>query len=191
MSNISVYDIKLIDLMPPSIRTDPQVIAACKAVQPDLSEMTRLVQFADIYGNIDNLPEQILEAMAWENQMFGAEWAVAGTLKKRRELVKNSFLLNKTRGTKWSLIRIFEVLGFRAEIVEWWEENADPFTFRISMLDMTGVGLTPEMEQQINYLIMAYKPVTRRITETNIYKAVEKVSIKPMSAVKINQFFTI
>lgn len=188
---ISVSEIRLIDLMPESIRNDEQVIYACEAIQPDLDELTRLVSFADLYGNIDNLPEGILRALAWENQMFDAEWAMAGTIEKRRELVKNSYLLNKLRGTKWSLIRLFEVMGLHAEIVEWWEDNSNPFTFRISVLDITGVGLTDEMSQWIDTLVNAYKPLTRHITETNVYRKLDTLKTKSMSAVKINQFFTV
>ena len=171
----TVYDVQLIDLMPDSIKYDEQIIAACASIQPEINDLATLVEFADLYGNIDNLPEGILRALAWENQMFEAEWAMAGTIEKRRELVKNSWLLNRLRGTKWSIIRIFEVLGMRAEIVEWFEEGAEPGTFRISVLDVSGVGLTKEMEGWISSLIYAYKPLSRHITATNMYTELEPV----------------
>lgn len=171
----TVYDVKLIDLMPESIKYDPQIIAACSAIQPELNELATLSQFADLYGNIDNLPIPILRALAWENQMFEAEWAMAELTDTQAELVKNSWLLNRLRGTKWSIIRIFEVLGMRAEIVEWFEENAEPGTFRISVLDVTGVGLTKEMEGWISSLIYAYKPLSRHITATNMYTKLEPI----------------
>lgn len=174
--NKTVYDVRLIDLMPESIKRDPQIIYACEAIQPEVDELATLVEFADLYGNIDNLPEGVLRALAWENQMYEAEWAMAGTLEKRRELVKNSWLLNRLRGTPWSVIRIFEVLGMRAEIVEWFEEGAQPGTFRISVLDVTGVGLTKEMEQWITSLIYAYKPLSRHITATNMYTKLEPIT---------------
>ena len=173
--NKTVYDVQLIDLMPESIRHDEQIIAACASIQPEINDLATLVEFADLYGNIDNLPEGILRALAWENQMFEAEWAMAGNIEKRRELVKNSWLLNRLRGTKWSIIRIFDVLGMRAEIVEWFEEGAEPGTFRISVLDVTGVGLTKEMEGWISSLIYAYKPLSRHITATNMYTKLEPV----------------
>lgn len=177
--------------MPDTLRYDPQVIAACESLQPELIDLAMLSSFANLYGNIDILPESILQYMAWENGVFGAEWAMAGNIEKRRVLIQNSFLLNKLRGTKWSLLRIFEVLGLHAEIVEWWEEDAEPFTFRISVLDISGVGLTPQMNEWINTLIFAYKPLTRHITETNVYRALEKTSIKPISTVKMNNHFTV
>ena len=63
----------------------------------------------------------------------------------------------------------------RAEIVEWFEEGAEPGTFRISVLDVSGVGLTKEMEGWISSLIYAYKPLSRHITATNMYTELEPV----------------
>lgn len=180
--NKTVYDVQLIDLMPESIKYDPQIIAACASLQPELNDIAELVAFSDLYGNIDNLPEPVVRALAWENQLYEAEWAMAGTLEKRRELVKNSWLLNRLRGTKWSIIRIFQVLGMRAEIVEWWEENAEPGTFRISVLDVTGVGLTPEMLGWVSSLIYAYKPLSRHIMATNLYSKLEPIPVYALVA---------
>lgn len=184
--NKNIYEVPLIDLMPASIKYDPQIIYACESLQPELDEIASLVDFADLYGNIDNLPEPILQALAWENGVFGAEWAIAGTLEKRRELVKNSWLLNRLRGTRWSIVRVFQVLGMRAEIVEWWEENAEPGTFRISVLDVTGVGLTAEMLEWVSTLIQAYKPLSRHIKSTNMSAQLEKLNARAAIAGKIN-----
>lgn len=176
--NKTLDDIKLIDLMPPSIRNDPQVIHACESIEPDMEELKKLIQWTEIYSRIDELPESLIQFLAWENKILGAEWAIAGNLSKRRELVKNSYLLNKLRGTRWSVERIFNILGMRAEIKEWWEENAEPFTFRISLLDITGVGLTKEMEEWVTSLIYAYKPLSRHITATNMVNNLPAVGVK-------------
>lgn len=184
--NKTFNDVPLIELMPPSLRYDPQIIAACEAIQPEFEELAMLHEYADIYGNIDNLPEPVLAALAWQNQVYGAEWAIAGSLNKRRELVANAWILNRLRGTPWSILRIFEILGMRAEIKEWFEENAEPGTFRISVLDVTGVGLTQEMLDWITSLIYAYKPLTRHIRATNMVTTLPTLNTYAAMAGKIN-----
>lgn len=166
--NKTLDDIKLIDLMPKSIRFDKKIIAACEAFQPELNELHKLMAYAPLYENIDSMPESILQFLAFENGVDGAEWFIAGTIDKRRELIKNSFLLNKLRGTRWAVERIFELLGWTVELKEWFEEGAKPYTFRVSLLDITGVGLTEDESKWINALLDAYKPVSRHLTGINL-----------------------
>ena len=186
--NKTLSEVALIDLMPPSIRYDQQVIDACNSLDLELDEVKQLIAYAAIYARIDELPESVIEALAWENKMLGAEWAIAKTLDKRRELVKNSFLLNKKRGTRWAVERIFTILGMRAEIVEWFEEGAEPFTFRISVLDVTETGFTPEVEQWVTSLIYAYKPLSRHIkgTTLQVKSSVTETKVAVATRFKIN-----
>lgn len=166
--NKTLSDINLINLMPMSMRQDQDVIDICNTVDFEFQEIIELIKLSNIYGRIDELSQEILEAMAWENKMLGPEWAIAKDLETRRELVKNSFLLNKMRGTRWAVERVFRILGIQAEIKEWFEEDAAPFTFRISLLDVTGIGFNEQVEEWATSLIYAYKPVTRHITGTTI-----------------------
>lgn len=172
--NKTLNDVTLLDFMPESLKHDAKIIALCESLQPELTDLQALLPYAKIYGNIDNLPESILQYMAWENGVYGAEWFIAGTLDKRRELVKNSFLLNKLRGTRWAVERIFEVLGWRVEIKEWFEEGADPYTFRVSLLDITGIGMSEDEAKWITALLDAYKPVSRHLTGINLAATIEK-----------------
>ncbi|QHJ79179.1 MAG: hypothetical protein [Caudoviricetes sp.] len=172
----TLADVTLLDFVPESLKHDSKIIALCASLQPELNELQSLLPYAQIYGNIDNLPESILQYMAWENGVYGAEWTIAGTIDKRRELVKNSFLLNKLRGTRWAVERIFELLGWRVELKEWFEEGADPYTFRVSLLDITGIGMTEEESKWINALMTAYKPVSRHLTSINLVSSIEKAT---------------
>lgn len=168
----TLNDVNLIDFMPASIKNDPKVIAACGALQPEIDELNSLVQYALLYNNIDSLPESILQFLAWENGMFGPEWYIANGLPERRELVKNSFLLNKLRGTRWSIERIFEVIGWVVEIKEWFEESAAPGTFRISLLDITDIGMDRDKANWLTVLLDSYKPASRHLTGINLVSTV-------------------
>src|SRR5690606_27870328 len=122
----------------------------------------------ELYSRIDELPEPILRLLAWENRVDGVEWALALTLEDKRNLVKNSFELNTRRGTRWAIERVFELLRMRAEIVEWWEEGAAPFTFRIAILDVGGRGIQESELGLIDQLVETYKPLTRHIAGINL-----------------------
>lgn len=165
----------LIELVPDSIKGDGQVQAATGAVQPHLDDITSQIPIIELYENIDTLPEPILRMLAWENRVYGPEWLLARTLSERRALVKDSFVLNKRRGTRWAIEWIFELLRMKAVIAEWWEpgENGDPATFRIAILDVSGRGILKEELALLDQLIYIYKPLTRHNTGINMVAEVE------------------
>ena len=156
------------ELLPPVIAGDPGLSPAASALQPEIAALADAIPGLELYSRIDELPEPILRLLAWENRVDGAEWSLALTLEDKRNLVKNSFDLNKRRGTRWSIERVFELLRLRAEIVEWWEEGADPFTFRIAVLDVGNRGIKTAELTLIDQLIDTYKPLTRHITGINL-----------------------
>lgn len=158
----------LIDLVPPSISGDEQIQDMAEAIQPQLDEITAAIPTIEIYRRIDELPEDVLRLLAWENRVYGAEWNLARTIEDKRELVKGSFELNNRRGTRWAVERVFELLRLRAVISEWWEEGADPATFRIVILDVTGRGIESHEIELLDELINTYKPLTRHNRGINL-----------------------
>lgn len=157
----TIDQVTLSELLPPSISSDGQVQAASDAVQPQLNSIGSSIPLIELYRQIDTLAEPILRMLAWENRVFGAEWALARTIEDKRALVKGSFELNKRRGTLWAVERVFELLRLKADIVEWWEEGGQPATFRIAILDVSGRGILESELSLIDELIYTYKPLTR------------------------------
>lgn len=160
----------LIDLVPSSISGDEQIQDMAEAIQPQLDEITAAIPTIEIYRRIDELPEDILRLLAWENRVYGVEWRLALTLEDKRELVKGSFELNKRRGTRWAVERVFDLIGLYAEIKEWWEpgESGDPATFRIAILDVTGRGIAAEEIDLLDELVRIYRPLTRHLEGVNL-----------------------
>lgn len=160
----------LIDLVPSSISGDEQIQDMAEAIQPQLDEVTDAIPAIEIYRRIDELPEDVLRLLAWENRVYGVEWRLALTLEDKRALVKGSFELNKRRGTRWAVERVFDLIGLYAEIKEWWEpgESGDPATFRIAILDVTGRGIAVEEIDLLDELVRIYRPLTRHLEGVNL-----------------------
>lgn len=166
--NKPLEDTPLIELIPSSISDDQTVRDMADAVQPELDDVTTSIPFIELYRRIDELPEDVLRMLAWENRVYGAEWALARTIEDKRALVKGSFELNNRRGTRWAVERIFELLRLRAEIAEWFEEGGDPATFRIVILDVSGRGIEEHELALLDELIELYKPLTRHNLGINL-----------------------
>lgn len=182
MSNKTLPETPLVFFVPTSISGDEQIRDMCEAIQAQLDQVTAAIPAIEIYRRIDELPEDALRLLAWENRVYGAEWSLAKTIEDKRALVKGSFELNNRRGTRWAVERIFELLRLRAEIAEWWEDSAPltvggqeltingqvvtqntapPGTFRIVVLDVSGRGIEDHEIALLDELIELYKPLTR------------------------------
>lgn len=161
-------NVGLRDLLPSSIRNDADMAAMADSANPLLREISELIPFIELYSNIDLLPEPILRMLAWENNVFGIEWRLAQTLEEKRALVKDSFILNKRRGTRWAVERVFELLGLEADIIEWFEDGSDPFTFQVRVSDVGGRGISYDEIALLDELVSTYKPLTRHTDSVNI-----------------------
>lgn len=161
-------DVIILDVAPSSIQTDQQVLDMCDAIQPELNTVNDLIPEVDIYGRIDELPEGILRMLALEHRVYQDEWNLAQTIEAKRELVKNSFLLNQRRGTRWSIERIFDLLNVTATVQEWFDYGGNPFNFRVQIYDIEGRGLTEDELSTAYRLINRYKPLRSALEAVDI-----------------------
>lgn len=149
----------LIELVPTSIKKDEQIKAAASGIDPELKSVSSSIKFAELYSRIDELTEPVLKMLAWENRVYSYEWALATTIDAKRNLVKNSFDLNKRRGTRWAIERIFELLNIDATIQEWFEYGGQPYRFKVNINTIDGRGLTEEELDTAYRMIDVYKPL--------------------------------
>lgn len=180
---------KLIELLPESIKHDSSINNIVTAIQPQIDDVCKNTSLVELYSRIDELPESILMILAWENSLIGPEWILARTIEHKRALVKDSFILNKRRGTLWAVKRIFDLVGYRAEIVEWFDDGKNPFTFKITMLDIGNTGISSETLITILDMINIYKPLTRHNDGINVtpsaLQATAKVGMMINTKVKL------
>lgn len=59
-------NLKLSDIMPPNLLKDPFVKAMCDALDVQLNKLVENNKKLSIYANIDNLPEEIINFLAWQ-----------------------------------------------------------------------------------------------------------------------------
>jgi len=61
-----ITQIKLIDLVPPSIRDDQKVQAAAAAIDKELQAVTANISQTILIARIDELSEPVLDLLAWQ-----------------------------------------------------------------------------------------------------------------------------
>lgn len=125
-----IYHAGLKEILPPSISSDEEVQRTAKAIEENLNMASRLIPVAAVYAMINELPESVLDALAW--QLHVDVYDEDMSLAQKRKLVKNAIKDHKYKGTHWAVKSVVEVLLNYAKVEEWYEYGGSPFHFSVS-----------------------------------------------------------
>ncbi len=117
---------------------------------------------------IDNLPSDALPHLAEQYHVTGNEgWLQCRNDNEKRDLIKRSIEVHRYKGTKYALMRIFDMFGIKGDIKEWFETNGEPFTFTVD-INFVSKGLDFELIEKLEDLINEYKNVRSHLARLNI-----------------------
>jgi phage tail P2-like protein len=113
--------------------------------------------------NPDLCPLPLLPFLAWAFSVdrWDSRWPEAA----KRTAIRSAYYIHSRKGTIGSLRRVVEPLGYRIEIIEWWQTvpvgPRATFRLKVGVLD---TGITEEMYQELTWLIEDAKSLTRHLT---------------------------
>lgn len=110
-------------------------------------------------------PAALLPYLAWALSVD--RWDYSWPEATKRKIIASAFFVHQHKGTISSLRRVVEPLGYLIELREWWQENAEPGTFRL-VIGVQENGITEQMYQELERLINDAKPASRHLSELNI-----------------------
>ncbi|MFW5988626.1 MAG: phage tail protein I [Desulfosudaceae bacterium] len=110
-------DINFRDLLPDSIRDDKTISAAADALDDELRKVNSLLDTPALYERLDDLPEEAVDALAWQYHVDF--WEPDLSIERKRDLVRGSIGWHKYKGTVQSVRQIMIRAGFGdAELLE-------------------------------------------------------------------------
>jgi len=131
---INLDALKLFDLFPKRI-SDEYMEALAYALDTELQEITAAIKEIAIMTRIMELPEDLVDLLAWQLHVDFYE-PLGLSLDKKRALVQNSLLWHMHKGTKYILEDMIRILFFDDfSIEEWFEYDGDPYYFRLISSD--------------------------------------------------------
>ncbi len=122
-----LFSLSLSDITPDSIAGDSQISSLISALDPELRNISRASLEPLIMSRIDELPENIIDLLAW--QLHVDFYDLAGTLAMKREAVKGSILWHMHKGTQWAILEALRMIDIKAEFVHWHDSDSEPYTF--------------------------------------------------------------
>lgn len=133
-----------IDLLPASLKENKDIIKFSSIIDNYLSNIDNIIDKLTIYARLDDntLEEHYVDALAKTFHLLANEsYRFAGTTEQKRELVRNALILHRTKGTKYAVERVCNILDLKeARLTEWFEDDGEPYTFKINANAFDGLN---------------------------------------------------
>lgn len=157
----NIYNIDLTRMLPPSLKEDENMLAIANAIQRELLETIKMARTTIIYGRIDELPEEVLDILAYDLHVDWYDYSYP--LEAKRAIIKSSTRVHKRLGTKYAVETALGALHPNSYIEEWFQYNGEPFSFRV-ILDTTNSRVTAD-PLEIRKAINMYKRMTAHMDD--------------------------
>lgn len=152
---INIYDVSVLDLVPPNLKQDPDIIAASKSVDGEFTLVANEVKECIILPRIDDIENSdLIDLLAW--QMHVDFYSNTLPIEVKRDLVKKSIRWHRIKGTPQAVIESVTSIFGEAKLQEWFEYNGEPYFFAID-IDIVNELLTEENLKRVYDLINEYK----------------------------------
>lgn len=129
---------EVLKLLPSSLHSDPVVVAMYEAAALQLHEVYEEAHALADLVNVDNLPESMLDLIAYEKHVdfYDNELSVF----QKRELIKSSISWHRKKGTRWAVERVVSIVYPNANVQEWFEYDGEKYRFKVEVDEPFIVG---------------------------------------------------
>lgn len=131
--NRKLQSTKLIDLLPPSLKNDPDVQAASEAADAKFFETAKLSEVVLIFPNLGKQPEEVIDHLAYQLHVDFYELNLP--LEQKVKLVETSIMWHMKKGTRSAVEEIVSIIFRDAKVREWFEYGGKPYYFRLEIED--------------------------------------------------------
>ena len=126
----------LLDILPPNLLTDKQIYAAARALDDELQKITAATKEALLLPRLDELPEEVIDLLAWQWHVDFYE-PVGMNIDTKRRLIKNSIAWHRIKGTPAAVEQVVSAAFDTSHVQEWFEYGGKPYHFKVVTEDVT------------------------------------------------------
>lgn len=128
----------------------------------ELYEAAVEVPMLHLMANLEKQSDHVLDHLAWQ---FHVDFYDAKFERhKKIAVIRNAYQSHKYKGTPYALDLVFDSLGFDGHITEWFEDDANPYTFKAN-INVFDVGINEDTYKMFERLIRHYKNVRSWLEE--------------------------
>lgn len=130
---IDIQSIKLIDLVPPNLRSDETVKAAAESIDKELMMINEHIPKLVLLYMIDHLDDEWVDELAWEYHVDFYDPTLP--IEQKRELVKYAIPWHRRKGTPSAVEELIATVFGSGQVVEWFEYDGRPYRFKVVTSD--------------------------------------------------------
>ena len=160
-----ITNVKLIDLIPTSLKSDPDVLASVEAIDGELSAVSALCEVPAIRSRINELSSQTLDHLAW--QVDSKIWRDSWPLSLKQSVINTVIVQKSKKGTLSAVKKALASLGSQAVVKEWFQYTPEktPHTFDIT-ISLNNAGEQPDSEflEDLTLILDDVKPARSTYT---------------------------
>jgi phage tail P2-like protein len=146
---------KTIDIVPSSIREDPQVQAACLAIDEQFQEIYNEMPAICFWPFVNQQVPPLLDVLAWEMHVdVWQGWSGDLDIATKRDLIEQSIDWHQHKGTKYAVEQMLKTVFTKAYVTEWYQYGGNPYFFKIIVQQQIG---DPTALNQLTQSIIAVK----------------------------------
>jgi phage tail P2-like protein len=162
---VDIAQIRLIDLVPPSIKDDPAIQTAAVVLDTELRKITAAIPTTLLLPRLDELTEDIVDSLAWQ---FHVDFYEPGiSLAQKRKLVKNAIETHRRKGTPHAVEEVVTAILEDAVVQEWFEYGGEPYHFRVIKINGQ---VTAEMYPKLKKAIDTVKNTRSWLEGVSLYR---------------------
>ena len=140
----------LLDILPPNLLRDEQIKTAAQALDAELQKITEATKEALLLPRLDELPEAVIDFLAWQWHVDFYE-PVGMDIETKRKLIKNSIAWHRIKGTPAAVEQVVSAVFDTSHVQEWFEYGGKPYHFKVITEDVTtDQDVLSQMRRAIN-----------------------------------------
>ena len=125
----SIYDAAWEEILPENLTRDPKLLATVRAIAEEKRKIAAEIWKARLWLSIQRLPEEALDALAYDLKVDWYDYEYS--LEEKRRTILDCFRVHRYIGTKYAVEQAIGAIWSGTAVQEWWEYGAEPFHFRI------------------------------------------------------------
>lgn len=152
----------LLRALPEVLRNDESMEALAASVAQVLAQRPEEIRQLSIYPRIDELPEDLLDILAYD---FKVDWWDADyALEEKRQTLQDSWRVHRMLGTKAAVELAISAIFPEVRVSEWFEYGGDPYHFRLS-IDVSEEDTGSDRYQRVLERVNFYKNLRSHLDE--------------------------
>ncbi|MFW5433694.1 phage tail protein I [Paenibacillus apiarius] len=163
---INIQQISLLDILPSNLKADPNIAAAAQAIDIEVRTVTEDIRKLSIYDRYNEWSEVETDELAWQFHVDFYDTSLP--IEQRRELVRNSIVWHKRKGTPSAIEELITTLFGDGQVEEWWEYGGKPYRFQVKT---SNPEVTQERAQEFYRAVESVKRLSAKLEKVILGQA--------------------